>query len=134
MSEKLTDYELQQIRKKLPPKIQALKDKYPQTVYNVSEAWGLKPLPHGYIAEQISIFYGDNPAGADISFFEGELIVFELNLPKDKNVIKMSIDADWAYIQVGKEVLLDRLGGVILPDILLEQGRLLEFTLANYQL
>ncbi len=33
MSEKLTDYELQQIRKKLPPKIQALKDKYPQTVY-----------------------------------------------------------------------------------------------------
>ena len=127
----LTKQELEQIRKRLPPRIQALKDKYPQAVYNVSEAWGLKPYPHGYIPESIDIYYADDPTGADISFFEGKLISFDLEPSKDKDVIKMSVDDEWAYIQVGGRVLLNRLGEVILPEMLLEQKTLLEFSLAN---
>ncbi len=130
-SEPLTKQELEIIRKRLPPKIQAYKDKYPQAVYSVAEAWGLKPYPHGYVPESIDIYYADDPRGTDIAFFEGKLISFKLRPPKDKDVIKMSIDDEWAYIQVGGEVLLDRLGEVILPDILLDQKALLQFTLAN---
>ena len=129
----LTERELAQIRKRLPLELQALKDKYPQCVYNVSEAWGASPFPHGYIPESVEIYYADDPSGADIGFFEGKLTVFKLNMPKDKDVIKVSIDCEWAYIQAGGKVLLDRLGEVILPDILLEQKALLEFTLANFK-
>ncbi len=127
----LTKQELEQIRKRLPLHIQALKDKYPQCVYNTSEAWGAKPFSHGYIPESIDIYYSDNTRGSDISFIEGKLTVFKLNTPKDKDVIKVSIDDEWAYIQAGGKVLLDRLGEVILPDILLEHKALLEFSLTN---
>ncbi len=129
----LTKQELEQIRKRLPLHIQAYKDKYPQCVYNTSEAWGAKPFPHGYIPESIDIYYADDPTGADIGFFEGKLTVLKLNTPKDKDVIKVSIDGEWAYIQAGGEVLLNRLGEVILPDILLEHKALLEFTLAHLE-
>ena len=134
-SEPLTERELAQIRRRLPRDIQALKDKYPQAVYNTSEAWGAKPFPHGYVPESISIFYTDDPSGRgpDISFYEGNLISFNLEPSKDNDVIKVSIDAEWAYIQVGRKVLLNRLGGVILPDILLEQKTLLEFSLSNLE-
>ncbi|MDJ0534762.1 MAG: hypothetical protein QNJ70_20155 [Xenococcaceae cyanobacterium MO_207.B15] len=127
----LGERELAQIRKRLPLEIQALKDKYPQCVYNTSEAWGASPFPHGYIPESISIYYSDNPGGTDIAFQDGKLRNFDLEPSKDKDVIKVSIDDEWAYIQAGGKVLLDRLGEVILPDILLDQKVLLEFSLAN---
>ncbi len=127
----LTEQELAQIRKRLPLELQALKDKYPQCVYNTSEAWGASPFPHGYIPEEISIYYSDDTNGSDITYRDGKIAVFKLNKPKDKDVIKVSIDDEWAYIQAGGKVLLDRLGEVILPDILLDQKALLEFTLAN---
>ncbi len=127
----LTERELAQIRKRLPRDIQAYKDKYPQAVYNTSEAWGASPFPHGYVPEEISIYYSDNATRSDITFREGKIVVLKITTPKDKDVIKVSIDDEWAYIQVGRKVLLDRLGEVILPDILLEQKILLEFSLAN---
>ena len=127
----LGERELAQIRKRLPKDIQALKDKYPQCVYNTSEAWGAKPFPHGYIPESIEIYYSDNPTGTDVAFLDGKLRNFDLEPSKDKDVIKVSIDDEWAYIQAGGKVLLDRLGEVILPDILLDQKVLLEFSLAN---
>ncbi len=131
MFQPLTERELEQIRRRLPTDIQAYKDKYPQAVYNVSEAWGASPFPHGYIPDEISIYYGDSPNGSDLTFRDGKIVVFKTNMPEDKDVIKVSIDDEWAYIQVGGKVLLDRLGEVILPDILLEQKILLEFSLAN---
>lgn len=127
----LSERDLAQIRERLPKDLQAYKDKYPQCVYNVSEAWGASPFPHGYVPESVDIYYADDPTGADISFLEGKLIAFKLHTPKDKDVIKLSIDDEWAYIQAGGKVLLDRLGEVILPDVLLEQKALLQFTLAN---
>ena len=129
----LSERELAQIRKRLPPDIQALKDKYPQCVYNTSEAWGASPFPHGYVPEEISIYYSDNTNGSDSTYRDGKITVFKLDKPKDKNVTKVSIDDEWAYIQAGGKVLLDRLGGVILPDIFLEQKMLLELSLANLQ-
>ncbi len=127
----LSERELAQIRKRLPVEIQALKEKYPQCVYNVSEAWGASPFPHGYIPESIDIYYSDNATTPDIAFLDGKLRKFKTTPPKDKDVIKVSIDDEWAYIQAGGKVLLDRLGEVILPDILLDQKALLEFSLAN---
>ncbi len=129
----LTERELAQIRERLPKDIQAYKDKYPQCVYNVSEAWGASPFPHGYVPEHISIYYSDNPRGSDIAFWNGKLRNFNLKPSKDKDVIKVSIDDEWAYIQAGGKVLLDRLGEVILPDMLLDQKALLQFVLANLE-
>ena len=130
MTYQLSEYELQQITK-LPPDIQALKDKYPLTVYNVAEAWGLKPLPHGYVPEYIGIYYGDDPRGEDVCFINGKLEDFEMREPEEVNVTKVSIDDEWAYIQVGKRVLLDRLGEAILPELFQEPQKILEILLAQ---
>lgn len=131
-SEPLTEQELQRIKKVLPKQIQKFAKDYPQAVYNVAEAWKLKPYPHGHIPEEIAIYYADDPTGvgADIIFDNGKLVVFRVEPPKDKDVIKVSIDDEWAYIQVGSHVLLDRLGDIILPDMMLEQRRLLDFSLS----
>ena len=131
MTYKLSKNELQQITKRLPPDIQAFKDEYPMSVYNVSEAWGLEPLPHGYVPEDVTVYYDDSPRGGDIIFLDGELDVFKLREPEKKNVTKISVDDEWAYIQVGNTVLLDRLGEAILPDLLLEPQKLLSFVLAQ---
>ncbi len=131
MTYQLSNYQLKQITKKLPPDIQAFKDKYPLSVYNVAEAWGLKPWPHGYIPEYIGIYYGDAPRGEDISFLDGKLRIFEVREPEEINVTKVSIDDEWAYIQIGKRVLLDRLGEVILPELLQEPQKILEILLAQ---
>lgn len=131
-SEPLTEKELQRIKKVLPKQIQKFAKDYPQAVYNVAEAWNLKPYPHGHIPEEIAIYYADDPTGvgADIIFDYGKLSVFRVEPPKDRDVIKVSLDDEWAYIQIGKHVLLDRLGEVILPDMLLESRRLLNFSLS----
>lgn len=131
MAKKLSERKLKQIAK-LPKEIQAWKDKYPNAVYNVSEAWDVPPLPEGHIPEDIAIYYADETMGSDILIYQGVLHNFELDPPKDKKVIKMAVDDDWAYIQVERTVLLDRLGGVVLPDILTRQDKLLEFTLNNF--
>lgn len=131
-SEPLTEQEKRIIKRVLPKQIQRFVSEYPQAVYNVAEAWKLKPYSYGHIPEEIAIYYADDPTGigADIIFDNGKLVVFRVEPPKDKDVIKVSIDDEWAYIQVGSHVLLDRLGDIILPDMMLEQSKLLDFSLS----
>ncbi len=131
---RLTKYKLEQIRKKLPPSIQFLKDEYPQTTYNISEAWDLEPLPDGYVPDYIGVFYGDDARGSHICLSFGELLPLKLTPPPDKDVVKVSIDDEWAYIQIKDKVLLDRLGGVVLPDLFLDTQKLLDLSLAHLDL
>lgn len=124
MTYKLCEYHLQKIAQ-LPLWIQQLKEQYPLAVYNTSDAYYLAPFPFEYRPEEIEIYYGDDYEDLDVCIEGTELTDFNEKIPPDISVIQLRIDGDWAYIQVEGMVILDRLYGVILPEIVLDHEVLL---------
>ena len=124
MAYELCEHDLKKIAL-LPLWIQQLKDRYPLAVYNTSDAYYLPSYPEGYHPEEIDFYYGDDYQGADLYFEGGQLINLNLETPSDPRVIQMRIDGDWVYIQVEGQVILDRLDGVILPEIVINHEVLL---------
>jgi hypothetical protein len=116
MAYEFSESDLQRIIK-LPAWIQALKDKYPVSVVNTADTWEEQPLPEDYIPKEVEIFYGDDVDDSDLFIRDGKLYSFSLREPVDSNVIQVLIDGNWAYIQVENCIILDRLGGVILPEV-----------------
>lgn len=116
----LSPYEEQLIEKRLPPHLAALKDKYPCAVFNAADSKELLPLP-AYKPESINFYLGDedNPESLpNISFKNGNLDFLHLTEDCINNpVIQMEVDGTWVYIEADKEILLDRLGEVELPEI-----------------
>jgi hypothetical protein len=104
----------------LPAWIQVLKDKYPVSVCNAADTWNESPLPSGYIPEAIEVFYGDDVNSPDLFTRNGKIHSFNLSKPSDTSVIQLLIDGIWAYIQVEGRVVFDRLGGAVLPDIVID--------------
>lgn len=72
-----------------------------------------------YFFKEIEIFYGDYSDIPYLYWQEGEWsIVQQSQLEReDTDIRQIRIDGDWAHIQVGNNVLLDRLNGVELPKI-----------------
>lgn len=124
MTYKLCEHDLKKIAL-LPLWIQQLKDKYPLAVYNTSDAYYLPSYLDGYHPEEIEFYYGDDYEGADLYFEGGELIDLNLETPSDPRVIQIRIDGDWVYIQVEGQVILNRLNGVLLPEIVVNYEVLL---------
>lgn len=114
----LSPYELELIKKKLPPDQATLKAKYPCAVFNAADSNGLPPLP-AYTPAFLDMYFGDedNPESLpNISFKDGQLDFLHLTEDCANNpVIQIEIDGAWAYIEVEKQILLDRLGEVELP-------------------
>ncbi|WP_250126338.1 hypothetical protein [Chroococcidiopsis sp. CCMEE 29] len=124
MAYEFSESDLQRIIK-LPAWIQTLKDKYPVSVVNTADTWEEQPLPEDYIPKEVEIFYGDDVDDSDLFIRDGKLYFFSLREPVDANVIQVLIDGNWAYIQVECRVILDRLGGVILPDVVVNPEAIL---------
>ena len=116
----LSPYETQLIEKNLPPHLAALKSKYPCAVFNAADSKNLATLP-AYRPETFDMYFGDEDNDeylANISFKNGELDFLHLTEVCANNpVIQIEIDGKWAYIEVEKQILLDRLGEVELPEI-----------------
>jgi hypothetical protein len=112
-------YELEQLAK-LPPEIAALASYYPTDIMNAAEFWHEPPFPENYIPSLIEVYYGDT-ASSDIFILNGELRDYQIrNFDKSTPSIAVQIDDQWAYIQVEGKEILNRLGGVILPDVIVE--------------
>lgn len=116
----LSPYEIREIDQKLPTHLAALKTKYPCAVFNAADTQELPPLPE-YKPESLEIYYGDEDNPEDlpnISFKNGELDFLHLTESCVNNpVIQVSVDGEWAYIEVEQQILLDRLGEVELPEL-----------------
>lgn len=117
----LSAYEEQIITQKLPPHWVSLKSKYPSAVYNAASAQELPILEPGYRPRLINIFYGeeDNPHYLpNISFQDGKLeLLFLTEECADNPVIQIQIDGCWAYIEIEKQILLNRVENVSLPKL-----------------
>jgi hypothetical protein len=78
------------------------------------------------VPQHVAIYYADYALGPDISIHGSE--IFSFKLPESDraqaDVIQVEIDGQWAFIQVQGIVILNRLGGAKLPDVLLDLSRL----------
>jgi hypothetical protein len=119
---KLSPVQLELIAQ-LPEEVAAMAATYPVDIYNAAEYWNEPDFPAGYQPVLIEIYYDDEVDGPDIFFLNGELLTFRLREPGIKPTsIAVEIDDQWAYIQLEGQIILDRIGGVILPDILINPG------------
>lgn len=95
--------------------------KYPNAVMNAQDGAKHPPLSSQYQALEIEFFIGDNPFDSVYYLRHGKVVDFNLKNAASEPVDQILIDDVWAYIEADGEVLLDRLGGFILPPIPKEQ-------------
>lgn len=116
----LSDYE-RQIISKLPPDIAALADKYPSDIFNAAEYYECPPFPDGYIPHSIEIYYQEDADNSNVFIVDGILKDYKIdNLDEKSQFIGVQIDDEWGYIQIEGKEILNRLGSVILPDVILQ--------------
>lgn len=116
MSSSLTEYE-HKIISKLPSEIASLADKYPIQVMNVANSWEIQPLPENYIPHYISVFCGDSEESS-IFFLDGELVDYTpVNVERKNTSLSVRIDGNFVYIEIEGQEILNKLGGVVLPEM-----------------
>jgi len=125
----LTDYDREQIAIKLPSDIAVLADKYPCEVYNAAEVWDDEPFPFYYVPQYVEI-YSDAGEQPSLCILEGVLTDYtpakrEINT----STIQVVIDGKFAYIEIEGRVIINHLGGIVLPEISLNPDKLLQVLL-----
>ncbi len=127
---KLSPSQLKAIEK-LPLGIQQLKDKYPVSISNVALDYNLPKLTEHDVVKSIVIYYGDDVDEADWFFRDGVTEIFNDRIPADPHVIRMTVNGDWAYIQIEGRVVFDRLGSVKLQTVFFDIESQLNTALPN---
>ena len=128
MSYSLTIAQIQQIDHILPFELAQLRDRYPNTIYELACTWHLSPFPVGYVPRVIELYYS-NDDGIDAPDFVIEAgNLTSIRIPTDDmscEIIQLEIDGQWALIQIGSTVILDRISErVVLPEVLLDISQL----------
>ncbi len=126
MAYKLSPGQIKEIDSKLPPYFAALRDKYPVAIANAAEYYDAPPFPESYVPEFIEVYYAEESDSAGILAWNGTVSVDLNNYKPASDVLMKQIDGQWAYIQVGSLVLLDRAGGVVLPPIVEKSNFMLD--------
>ena len=94
---------------------------YPSAMMNAQDGAKHPLLSPRYQAQEIEFFIGDSSEDSVCHFKDGDLIDLNLKNAGPEPVYQVLIDDIWAYIEADGQVLLDRLGGFILPQISKEQ-------------
>lgn len=90
---------------------------YPNATLNAEEFVNVPPFITGYQAKEIEVFFGDSAENTTYYYKNGEWVDVNFENIDDESVVQITIDDQWAYIQAENEVLLDRMGGVKLPEM-----------------
>ena len=122
----LSRSEIEDIQK-MPDWVGKLAEKYPVEIVNASEVWEREKLPRNYVPETIEIYYG-NPERAQIVIFGNEVVTFLVTPPEIKT-ITVFIDAYCAYVEVEGKEIVNKLGGVILPEVIVDPSLLISVAL-----
>lgn len=92
-------------------------NQYPNATLNAEEFINIPPFPNGYQPKEIEVYLGDSSEDSVYHYRNGEWFDMNLENITDESVVQILIDDCWAFIQVGNEVLLDRMAGVRLPKL-----------------
>ena len=131
MSEQFSEYELEQISK-LPTDIALLAHKYKIDIVNAGEVWGEPAFPAGYNPESIEIFYGSENE-ASISTLNGKVDKYNVSkVDGNSRSLAVMFDGQWGYIQVENKVIIDRLGGVVFPEVIVEPSLLIQSIVSKF--
>ncbi|MBD2451149.1 hypothetical protein H6G76_29270 [Nostoc sp. FACHB-152] len=104
-----------QIISKLPPEIASLADRYPSEILNTADSWDEEPFPNGYIPESIEVYCGDEEV---VFIIDGLLDFYQpTTIGRNSTSLTVMIDSNFAYIEIEGKEILNKLGGVVLPDI-----------------
>lgn len=124
----LNDYDRQEIAK-LPPDIAALADKYPCEIVNVVDGWDDEPFPLNYVPQYVEI-YSDAGAKASLCILNGVLTDYTPANPEiNTSTVQVIIDGKFAYVEIEGRVIINHLGGAILPEIAVNPSELLQVLL-----
>lgn len=124
----LTTAQIQQINQILPLELAQLRDRYPNTIYELACAWQLPSFPVGYTPQVIELYYSNDAGNESPDFVIEAGSLTSIRVPTDETpceIIQLEIDGHWAFIQIGSAIVLDRISGrVILPEVLLDISQL----------
>lgn len=124
---KLSQYKINLINEKLPPKFAALMHRYPDSIFNAADHWDKPNFPHGYVPTYISIYYDEVSPGPSIFWHEGNIRYVKIeDVPINPDVILVDVDNLWVYIRVQGQVILDRTEGIQFPPELTQQELMLK--------
>jgi hypothetical protein len=106
---------------------------YPVCLEQMAQAYRKPNLPAGYVPDEILIYYteseDDNP---DVIIEKGELKFVRVRDEDEiENVTIVVIDDHCAYGQIHGQVILNRLGGAVLPNVLVDHKLMLNTILEN---
>lgn len=114
----LSAAQIQDIDRKLSPEIAALKEKYPVGVSLFADYYNAPPFPQGYKPKLIEIYFDELADGPGIIFEQDKGLTFDFDFyQSDPAAFFMDVDHQVAYIRLDYRVLLNRIEGIILPDI-----------------
>lgn len=114
---------------KMPPWMQDLAEKYPIEIANAVEVWSENEFPNNYVPTSIEVYYepSDEP---DIFIYEREVINYLVKESLQTSTsIMVDIDGRWAYVEIEGKVIVDKLGGVILPEVIVDPSLLMSTAL-----
>lgn len=89
---------------------------YTNAIRNAEEYTDVPAFPPNYKAQEIEVFFGDSPIDSTYHYKHGEMVGLDPENIGNEPVVQILIDDQWAYIQAGNTILLDRLGEIELPQ------------------
>lgn len=117
----LSDAQISEIERKLPPQLAALIEQYPVTISLLADYYHAPPFPQGYKPKLIEIYFDELADGPGITYQHEKGLTFDFDFYKpNSSTFFMDVDHEVAYIRLGSLVLLNRSEGIVLPDISLE--------------
>jgi len=113
----LSDVQLREISK-LPPELAVLKEQHPVAISLVAEYYDAPPFPTGYEPKLIEIYFDEQADGPGILYQKAKGFSTDFDFYKpNSSAFFMDIDHQVAYVRLGSLVLLNRVEGIVLPDI-----------------
>lgn len=114
----LSAAQIHDIERKLPPDIAALKERYPVGIALFADYYDAPPFPQGYKPKLIEIYFDELADGPGIVFQQDKGLTFDFDFyTPEPTTFFMDVDHQVAYIRLGSMVLLNRIEGIVLPDI-----------------
>lgn len=108
---------------KLLPEIAELADRYPSEILNAAENWHESPLPKDYQPRFIDVYCGNE----SVMFVQDGELRFYSPIPSQRNSVTLTvmIDSNFVYIEVEGKEILNKMGGITLPEIAVEPTTLI---------